>query len=193
MKTIDTCGKTSPTPLIMIQKAIKSASAGDKIEVIADSLETFGELKDYLSDNGVGFREIYNGEKLRLQFTVLDNAPINNIHAESEFIVAIKSDKMGEDNDKLGLILQKEFLTSLANSQELPSTVILYNSGVKAAFRNTDTAKSLQKLEKKGVLILVCETSLDFFSIQPEEVVGDSADMDEIVRLMSEAKHVVYP
>lgn len=100
---------------------------------------------------------------------------------------------MGEDNDKLGLILQKEFLTSLANSQELPSTVILYNSGVKAAFRNTDTAKSLQKLEKKGVLVLVCKTSLNFFSIQPEEVVGDSADMDEIVRLMSEAKHVVYP
>lgn len=193
MKTVNTCGKTSPTPLIMIQKAIKSASAGDKIEVIADSLETFGELKDYLSDNGVGFREIYNGEKLRLQFNVLDNAPIGNIHAENEFIVAIKSDKMGEDNDKLGAILSKEFLASLANSQELPSTVILYNSGVKAAFRNTDTAKSLEKLEKRGVLILVCETSLNFFNIQPDEVVGDSADMDEMVRLMSEAKHVVYP
>lgn len=193
MKTIDTCGKTSPTPLIMIQKAIKSAFAGDKIEVIADSLETFGELKDYLSDNGFGFREIYNGEKLRLQFSVLDNAPINNIHAENEFIVAIKSDKMGEDNDKLGLILLKEFMASLADAKELPSTVILYNSGVKAAFQNTETAKSLQKLEKKGVLVLVCKTSMSFFNIHPDEVVGDSADMDEIVRLMSEAKHVVYP
>lgn len=193
MKTIDTCGKTSPTPLIMIQKAIKSAFAGDKIEVIADSLETFGELKDYLSDNGFGFREIYNGEKLRLQFSVSDNAPINNIHAENEFIVAIKSDKMGEDNDKLGLILLKEFMASLADAKELPSTVILYNSGVKAAFQNTETAKSLQKLEKKGVLVLVCKTSMSFFNIHPDEVVGNSADMDEIVRLMSEAKHVVYP
>lgn len=193
MRTIDTCGKTSPTPLIMIQKAIKAASAGDKIEVIADSLETFGELKDYLSDNGIGFREIYNGEKLRLQFSILDNAPISDLHAENEFIVAIKSDKMGEDNDKLGLILLKEFMASLADAQELPSTVILYNSGVKAAFQNTETAKSLQKLEKRGVLVLVCETSMHFFNIHPDEVVGESADMDEIVRLMSEAKHVVYP
>lgn len=193
MKTINTCGKTSPTPLIMIQKAIKSASAGEKIEVIADSLETFGELKDYLSDNSVGFREIYNGEKLRLQFTVPDNTPINDIDAENEFIVAVKSDKMGEDNDKLGLILLKNFMASLANAQKLPSTVILYNSGVKAAFQHTDTAKSLQRLEQKGVLILVCETSLSFFNIQPDEIVGESADMNEIVRLMSEAKHVVYP
>lgn len=193
MKTVNTCGITSPAPLIMIQKAIKNASAGEQIEVTADSLETFGELKDFLSDNGFGFREIYNGDKLRLQFTVLDNAPINNMSEENEFIVAIKSDKMGEDNDKLGVMLLKEFMVSLATAQHLPFAIILYNSGVKAAFRSAATAKSLQKLEKQGVLIIVCRTSLDFFGMHPDEIVGETGSMDEIVRLTGEAKHVVYP
>lgn len=68
MKTIDTCGTTGYNPLIPAIKAMYSASPGEKLEIIMDNAAAFQDLKEYLSEQGVGFREIYDGERMTLQF-----------------------------------------------------------------------------------------------------------------------------
>lgn len=68
MKTIDTCGTTGYSPLIPAIKAMCSASPGEKLEIIMDNAAAFQDLKEYLSEQGVGFREIYDGEQMTLQF-----------------------------------------------------------------------------------------------------------------------------
>lgn len=70
MKTIDTCGFERYSPLILAIKAIFTSPKGEKLEIVMDNSEAFGDLKDYLSEEGIKFREIYHEEKRILQFIV---------------------------------------------------------------------------------------------------------------------------
>lgn len=71
MISIDTCGTTAYSPLIPAIKAICSASPGDALEIIMNNADTFQDLKEYLAEQNIGFREIYDGEQMTLQFTIL--------------------------------------------------------------------------------------------------------------------------
>ncbi|MDR1004010.1 MAG: sulfurtransferase TusA family protein [Prevotellaceae bacterium] len=70
MKTIDTRGNMPYSQLIPAIKAIDGASAGDKLEIIMTSEDAFNDLKEYLAEQHIGFREIYGSDVMTLQFTV---------------------------------------------------------------------------------------------------------------------------
>ncbi len=70
MITIDTCGTTTYSPLIPAIKGIYETPKGETLEIIMDHVEAFQDLKEYLSELGVGFREIYDGEYMTIQFTI---------------------------------------------------------------------------------------------------------------------------
>ena len=67
MITVDTCGTTAYSPLIPAIKAICEAPFG---EIIMNHADAFQDLKEYLSEQSIGFREIYDGEQMTLQFTI---------------------------------------------------------------------------------------------------------------------------
>ena len=68
MKTIDTCGQQHYSPLIPAIKAMCEAGKGEKLEIIMDDAAAFNDMKEYLSEQQIGFREIYDGERMTLQF-----------------------------------------------------------------------------------------------------------------------------
>ena len=68
-KSVDTCGTLRYSPLVPAMEAICTASAGEEVEIILNDQSAFNDLKEYLSECGIGFREIYDGEKMTLQFT----------------------------------------------------------------------------------------------------------------------------
>ena len=70
MITVDTCGITAYSPLIPAIRAMCTASPGETIEIIMNHADAFQDLKEYLSEQGIGFREIYDGEQMTLQFTI---------------------------------------------------------------------------------------------------------------------------
>mgnify|MGYP000002274218 CR=1 FL=1 len=70
MITVDTRGTTAYSPLIPAIKAICGASPGETIEIIMDHADAFQDLKEFLSEQGIGFREIYDGEQMTLEFTI---------------------------------------------------------------------------------------------------------------------------
>ena len=70
MKTINTCGQKHHSPLIPAITALCKAGKGEKLEIIMDDAVAFSDLKEYLSEQRIGFREIYDGEQMTLQFTV---------------------------------------------------------------------------------------------------------------------------
>ena len=39
------------------------------MEIVLDDVWAFNELKEFLIEQGIGFREIYDGDKMVLQFT----------------------------------------------------------------------------------------------------------------------------
>lgn len=70
MITIDTCGTTAYSQLIPAIKAICDAPPGETLEIIMNNADAFQDLKEYLSEQGVGFREIYDGEYMTIQFSI---------------------------------------------------------------------------------------------------------------------------
>lgn len=69
MKTVNTCGPLHYSPLIPAMVAICEAMSGETIRIILDNAPAFKDLKEYLAEQKIGFREIYDGEKMTLQFT----------------------------------------------------------------------------------------------------------------------------
>ena len=68
MRTIDTRGQNLYSPLIPAIKAMCEAGKGEKLEIIMDDATAFNDLKEYLAEQGNGFREIYGGEEMLVQF-----------------------------------------------------------------------------------------------------------------------------
>lgn len=68
MKTIDTCGQKLYSPLIPAVKAMCETAPGERLEIIMNNAEAFQDLKEYLAEQSIGFREIYDGERMILQF-----------------------------------------------------------------------------------------------------------------------------
>ena len=60
MITVDTCGTTAYSPLIPAIKAICEAPFGETLEIIMNHADAFQDLKEYLSEQSIGFREIYD-------------------------------------------------------------------------------------------------------------------------------------
>lgn len=69
MRKIDTRTCMAYSPLIPAMEALCNALPGEQIEIIMSEEKSFGDLKEYLSEKNIGFREIYHEEKLILQFT----------------------------------------------------------------------------------------------------------------------------
>ena len=70
MKTIDTRNETKYSPLIVAVEAILQSDKGTNLELIMDKGEALKETKAYLIAKDIGFREIYDENKITLQFKV---------------------------------------------------------------------------------------------------------------------------
>lgn len=70
MITINTCGLSQYSPLIPAIKAIYTSQKGEVLEIIMDNALAFHDLKTYLAEQKIGFREIYHGEKMSIQFSL---------------------------------------------------------------------------------------------------------------------------
>lgn len=46
------------------------AEKGERLEIVMDDATAFNDLKEYLAEQRIGFREIYDGERMRVQFSV---------------------------------------------------------------------------------------------------------------------------
>ncbi|GAA6433140.1 sulfurtransferase TusA family protein [Bacteroides intestinalis] len=68
MKTIDTCSQKLYSPLIPAVKAMCETVPGERLEIIMNNAEAFQDLKEYLAEQSIGFREIYDEERMILQF-----------------------------------------------------------------------------------------------------------------------------
>ncbi len=68
MKTVDTCGQKHYSPLIPAVIALCEAPKGERLEIVMNDANAFNDLKEYLAEQGIGFREIYDGEHMTVEF-----------------------------------------------------------------------------------------------------------------------------
>ena len=108
-------------------------------------------------------------------------------------VVVLSSNQMGQGDEALGTLLMKGFVYALAQQDELPETVLLYNGGAKLSCEGSDSLEDLKALEALGTEVLTCGTCLNHYGLGGKLAVGGVTNMYEIAERMTGARLLVRP
>ena len=108
-------------------------------------------------------------------------------------LVVLSGNVMGTGDPKLGTSLMKAFVFALTKQDQLPDTILCYNTGAYLSCEGADTLEDLKLLESEGVTILTCGTCLDFYGLKEKLAVGGVTNMYDIVERMENAAQIIKP
>lgn len=108
-------------------------------------------------------------------------------------IVYISSSYMGSGNDELGEVLMRNFIFTLAETDDLPATILFVNSGIKLTCEGSSVLEPLQHLSNAGVSICSCGLCMEFFELQDKLKIGQVSNMLETVEAMQNATRIIQP
>ncbi len=111
----------------------------------------------------------------------------------SGITAVISSDCMGDGDPALGRTLMKAFLFALARQEQIPQTLLFYNSGIFLTCEDSECLADLKMLEEKGSEILSCGTCLDFYGRTDRLAVGGITNMYIIVEKQMQASRILRP
>lgn len=196
MKIVDGRKLACPKPVLLTKEAISNPETS-QLEVIVDNKAALENVKRFLTNFGfevvkVTTHSINNESEFRISAK-----RINSNKADTEFdandypcpvpqtstkgkTIFFKSEYLGLGDNDLGTLLIKAFIYTLNEVDMLPERLLFMNSAVKLCLENAITLENLQKLESKGVDILVCGTCLDFFGVSEQLRVGKISNMYDI-------------
>ena len=98
--------------------------------------------------------------------------------------VMIVSETFGSGDEELGRLLMKNFIYSLARSDEPPAAVMLANGAVRLACRGSESLTDLRLLADAGVPVRSCGTCLDFYGLMDALDVGEVGAMPATVEVL---------
>ena len=203
MQTIDATGQECPLPVVRAKKALDKITSGT-LEVLVDNETSVGNLQKLARSLGCTSQREDRGDKL---YAVIiekgegaeavdadsPDAFTPDAPKQSDVVVVISSDVMGEGDHKLGHQLMKAFIFSLSQQDELPRAILFYNKGVKLTTEGTEVLDDIAALADAGVEVLSCGTCLKFYDLEDKLVVGEVTNMYEIVEKQMNASHVIKP
>ena len=99
-------------------------------------------------------------------------------------IFLIQSEGLGRGDEQLGSILMINFLRLLGESQDKPSGMIFWNTGVRLLCQGSKLLEPLKRLEKQGVELLACTTCLEYFELTDKLAVGKPTNMVKTIQSM---------
>ena len=193
---LDAFGKQCPMPLVMAKKALDEGERDVQIKVDNDT--AVKNLSRLATKQNLGFEvETIEGGYL-VKFTADGaQAAVAPVLAGmgaggSGYAVFIGKDHVGEGDPTLGRNLMKMAIYTLAESDDVPSSVLFMNSGVKlVAGEEPQVVESCNKLIERGCEILVCGTCLNFYGVTDKLEVGEVSNMYDILSRMQEAGKVI--
>jgi len=204
MRIVDTKGQLCPAPLIATKRALKETETGDSILVLTDNQTSFNNLTRFLKDNNTGFHVSEKGGVWSLTVTkstgditkakVEDYCDTTITHFEKgNFIVVISSDKMGDGDDKLGILLMENYIKAIKDLDKLPEKIVFYNKGVFLASKNSTVIEHLKDFEKMGIDLLLCATCVNYYSLESNVGAGTLSNMYAIAEAMASAGNIIKP
>ncbi|MEA3461101.1 MAG: sulfurtransferase-like selenium metabolism protein YedF [Bacteroidota bacterium] len=200
MKSLDTKGLRCPQPLIMLKEALLELNEGEEIRVEVDNDISLKNLLSYLKDQGVEpdistVGKVHTLVALKPEKDLAGSDPAIYCTADlnTDYVVCIKGELMGDGDPELGRLLMETFVDNLKLQEQLPTHVVLYNGGVKLAMKQSPVCHSLTELEELGIRIMLCGTCIDHYGIQMDIGVGMISNMIVITETLASAGHVLTP
>ena len=201
-KIIDCLGLACPLPVVNAKKAAEAMSLGDVLTVLVDNEIAVQNLSRFAEHKGFGVSAQKKGEK---EYAVIMSISGEVVESKEEevacvmdsrrkgMLVVLSGNVMGTGDAKLGTSLMKAFVFALTKQDQLPDTILCYNTGAYLTCEGADTLEDLKLLESEGVTILTCGTCLDFYGLKEKLAVGGVTNMYDIVERMENAAQIIEP
>lgn len=201
MIKVNALGDACPIPVVKTKNAIKDLNGSGKVETLVDNEIAVQNLTKMANQKGYGVSsEKLEEQKYRVVMTIgevedaQEETKVSCIpDARRNTVVVISSDKMGEGDEELAKVLIKGFIFALTQQDELPSTMLFYNGGVKLTCEEAPTLEDLKSLEAQGVEILSCGTCLNHYGLTEKLQVGEVTNMYAIAEKMTQAGLIIKP
>ena len=201
-KIIDCKGMACPLPVVNAKKAAEELNAGDVLTVLVDNEIAVQNLSRFAEHKGFG---VSAGKKADQEYAVVmqisgaaeaareEEAACRMDSRRKGMLVVLSANVMGTGDAKLGTALMKAFVFALTKQDQLPDTILCYNTGASLTCEGADTLEDLKLLESEGVTILTCGTCLDFYGLKEKLAVGGVTNMYDIVERMENAAQIIKP
>ena len=210
LKVVNAMGDACPIPVVKTKNAIKELIGAGMVETLVDNEIAVQNLTKMAQQKNYGVRSEKLGEN-QYRVIMTNGESANEAGAEAveeettaeetcmpdgrkgNKVVVISSSYMGTGDDELGAVLMKGFIYALSQQDELPKTILFYNSGAKLACEMSPTLEDLMSLEANGVEILTCGTCLNHYGLTEKLKVGGVTNMYVITEKMMQADLIVKP
>lgn len=194
-RVIDARGLQCPMPVIQAKQAMEEVS---EIEIYVDNeiavqnLKKLAEQKQYQIQSEQQSEHTYV-VVLSRALIMQQEKPVQKQDQLMNKVVVISSSSMGSGDEVLGSTLMKGFIYALTQLDVLPSSILMYNSGVFLSCEGSKVVEDLQVLADRGVEILSCGMCLQHYQLQEQLVVGEVTNMYAIVEKQMQADGVIRP
>jgi hypothetical protein len=111
--------------------------------------------------------------------------------ALSSTVVLVPRDGMGSADTALQHALMSKYLGLLVVGDLVPAALCFYTDGVHLVVEGSPVLEVLRSLERRGCLLLVCSTCLEFFGLKGQARVGTVCGMPDIVNAQLQADRVI--
>lgn len=202
-KTINCKGMACPLPVVNAKKAAEALNTGDVLTVLVDNEIAVQNLSRFAEHKGFGVSAEKKDEKEYAIIMHISGAASEEPKDEDVacvvdsrrkgMLVVLSANVMGTGDAKLGTSLMKAFVFALTKQDQLPDTILCYNTGAYLTCEGADTLEDLKLLESEGVTILTCGTCLDFYGLKEKLAVGGVTNMYDIVERMENAAQIIKP
>ena len=202
-KIIDCRGMACPLPVVNAKKAAEELQPGDILKVLVDNEIAVQNLSRFAEHKGFGVSAGKNADKEYAVIMTISGAAAAEAKAEEivcaldsrrkGMLVVLSANTMGNGDPKLGTALMKAFVFALTKQDQLPDTILCYNTGAYLTCEGADTLEDLKLLESEGVTVLTCGTCLDFYGLKKKLAVGGATNMYDIVERMENAAQIIKP
>ena len=204
MKNIIDCkGMACPLPVVNAKKAAEELNSGDVLTVLVDNEIAVQNLTRFAEHKGFGVSAEKKADREYAVIMTISGA-VAEESREAEIacvmdsrrkgmLVVLSGNVMGTGDPKLGTSLVKAFVFALTKQDQLPDTILCYNTGASLTCEGADTLEDLKLLESEGVTILTCGTCLDFYGLKEKLAVGGVTNMYDIVERMESAAQIIKP
>ncbi|WP_422479623.1 sulfurtransferase-like selenium metabolism protein YedF [Pleomorphochaeta sp. DL1XJH-081] len=203
--TIDATGKACPIPFMLAKEQIDAKQQSFIVQV--DNRAAVENLKRLAASQGFSTSVETQDGIYQVQFDRESKqqkgapqakwnpdaigATVSTTKDKSSYLIFLGKDTMGEGDLTLGRNLVRMFLYTLEKGENLPTTIVLMNSGVKLAVEDDQCITTLEALVEKGVQVLVCGTCLDYYGLLDQLKVGTVGNMYDITQSFLKAQKMI--
>ena len=110
---------------------------------------------------------------------------------DSETVILITRNGMGQAEPALQLKLIATYLKLLDEHNILPAAICFYTEGVRLAVTGSPVLEQLHSLQAKGVHLILCSTCLNYYNLADEVQVGIVGGMTDILEMQRRAAKVI--